>query len=567
MKLGVQPLLAVGFAAAVLAVGIVALTGYRHFRDERTDIAWARHTDEVLTELDATLQLSTAAQSAVRGFAISGKDSFLLPQVEAHARLPELIRRIRTLTADNPVQQRRMPELQDSIQAMMNRQVLMVRIAREQGLAASQQNVNDGAGIAVMTRVREAIEAMKAEEQRLRPARWHAAELRVTESHATMTAMTALLLGLLVLCYVLVRLLFAIRREREAMLQRLAATLDQRVRERTAQLQVAQRHQAELAAIVETSNDAIVSVDGNWNFATWNQAAERLLGYTANEIIGCPVWTVIPPDRRSEMQGVVDRVRRGEGVGTFETVRRHKDGRSIAVAATASPIRDAMGRIIGASAILHDVAERKRLEAEVSHISDYEQQRLGRDLHDGIGQQLTAIELMLFQLQDQCTAAAASEQLDRIGDSLRATIRDVRTLARGLAPFILDETGLQTALTTLVSNGFGSRPQCRLVTPDVLPRIEQKVALQLYRIAQEALNNAVKHSGAEDVEIRLALDDHALCLEVHDNGAGLPPTSDLDAGIGLQIMRYRAELIGAAYELRSEPGGGVTVRCLVPLQP
>lgn len=561
MKLGMQPTLGVGFAAAVLAVGFVAYNTYRHYRDERADIAWARHADVVLEEIDATLLLLTGSQSAVRGFAISGKESFLAAHVDATARLSRQLDLIQSLMAGHPAQQQRAAELKARALRLLERQQRSVDIARQEGLGAAQKRINDGAGLVALAEIRELIDAMKRDERQERPSRWQAAELRATQAYVTNTVLTSALLLLLALCYFLVRHLFAIRAEREAMLQRLAATLDQRVRERTAQLEIAQRHQAQLASIVETSNDAIISVDANLNFATWNPGAERLLGYAATEIIGQPLWTVIPPDRHGETQKLFERLKRGESVAPFETVRRHKDGHAIPVAASASPIRAGGGGIVGVSGVFHDISERKRLEAEVSQISDHEQQRLGHDLHDGIGQKLTAIELMLYQLGEEPDTSRRREMIEQLGDNLRDSIREVRTLARGLAPFIVDEGGLHTALTTLVTGSAPATPRCRLRCPETLPRIEPQAALQLYRIAQEAFNNAVKHSSATEVEICLHVQDHTLQLQVVDDGRGCPPEQDGTTGLGRQIMRYRAELIGADYEFRSVPGEGVTVSC------
>lgn len=201
-------------------------------------------------------------------------------------------------------------------------------------------------------------------------------------------------------------------------------------------------------------------------------------------------------------------------------------------------------------------------------ISDYEQQRLGHDLHDGVGQQLTAIELILFQLASRTVDPAQRDGLDRVGQSLRAAITDVRALARGLAPFILDAGGLQSALASLASAADGTAVRCRLACPAILPTIEQEAATQLYRIAQEALNNALKHSGASSIEIRLAArPPHHLALEIVDNGRGFALPDQGRAGMGLQIMRYRAGLIGADFDIASRSGSGTSIVCTLPVSP
>src|SRR5262249_51303907 len=129
-----------------------------------------------------------------------------------------------------------------------------------------------------------------------------------------------------------------------------------------------------LAAIVEDADDAILSKNLDGIIASWNPAAERMFGYTAAEAVSQPITIVVPDERRSEEDMVLSRIRRGESVDHFETVRQTKDGRRIDVSLTVSPIRDSSGRIIGASNITRDISERKRLEADRAAL-------LGREQH------------------------------------------------------------------------------------------------------------------------------------------------------------------------------------------
>src|SRR5687768_4932931 len=119
---------------------------------------------------------------------------------------------------------------------------------------------------------------------------------------------------------------------------------------------------AHLAAIVQSSDDAIVSKDLHGVVRSWNPAAEQIFGYKPEEIIGKPIVILIPPDRQNEEPGILERIRRGERIEHYETVRRRKDGQLIDVSLTVSPIRDATGKIIGASKIARDIGERKRAE-------------------------------------------------------------------------------------------------------------------------------------------------------------------------------------------------------------
>ena len=134
------------------------------------------------------------------------------------------------------------------------------------------------------------------------------------------------------------------------------------ISERKRSEEMAQR----LASIVESSDDAIISKDLNGTITSWNKGAERLFGYAAEEAIGKPITMLIPPDRQDEEATIIDRIRRGERIEHYETVRRRKDGSSVEISLTVSPIRNAQGKIIGASKIARDITERKRSEEQIA---------------------------------------------------------------------------------------------------------------------------------------------------------------------------------------------------------
>src|SRR5688572_24198238 len=213
--------------------------------------------------------------------------------------------------------------------------------------------------------------------------------------------------------------------------------------------------------------------------------------------------------------------------------------------------------------------DRQRLEAEILEISENEQRRIGQDLHDSLGQQLTAIELMCQSVVSDLEGVNSDLQsrVIRIGGFLRQAITQTRLLAHSLAPFRLDLDGLEAALQGLVAQAeMAGRSKCRLLCPKpVNPPKSNDTVLHLYRIAQEAMNNAVKHSGAESITVSLLQEDRAMELSVTDNGRGL--ASHGRAGIGLQVMRHRASVIGADLAVESERGKGTTIRCRLPLSP
>ena len=208
--------------------------------------------------------------------------------------------------------------------------------------------------------------------------------------------------------------------------------------------------------------------------------------------------------------------------------------------------------------------ERRRLEREIVEISEREQQRIGQDLHDGLGQQLTAIELLCAGLKtDVATQPQLGKQVERIAQAIRETITFVRLVSRGLAPENDEPHALQVSLIALVelTQSLG-RVKCRYECPEPVMIADSAKALSLYRIAQEAVNNALKHSQASEVVIRLAQDPAALSLKISDNGKGLGKRSA--DGMGLHVMKHRAASIGAELRVESKPGRGVTITCVLP---
>lgn len=210
--------------------------------------------------------------------------------------------------------------------------------------------------------------------------------------------------------------------------------------------------------------------------------------------------------------------------------------------------------------------ERRRLEAEILKISEREQRRIGEDLHDGLGQQLTAIELLCAGLQEDAarTRPAFAPQLGQMGRMLREAISQTRLLARGLVPVGDDPDALRIGLAELVerTNSLG-RVHCRLESAASVPIGDRAVAAHLYRIGQEAVNNALKHAKAETVTIRLSRGIRALRLQISDDGRGLSRIKS--RGLGLGVMKHRASVIGAELTVASKSGQGVTITCSLPL--
>jgi signal transduction histidine kinase len=204
---------------------------------------------------------------------------------------------------------------------------------------------------------------------------------------------------------------------------------------------------------------------------------------------------------------------------------------------------------------------------EVLAITERERTRFGAELHDGLGQQLTAIELMCQSLKEDLQAANPdlAKQTAQICQFLREAIAQTRSLARDLSPVKLGSGGLPEALNELaLRTSEARRVKCTAEIPALVTIDNELAAGHLYRIAQEAVHNAAKHTRATEIIITLADNRGVVRLEVSDNGQGLPKTPRAGQGIGLQVMKHRASIIGADLKIESAGGKGVTVVCTCP---
>lgn len=208
--------------------------------------------------------------------------------------------------------------------------------------------------------------------------------------------------------------------------------------------------------------------------------------------------------------------------------------------------------------------EVRQLEAEIREISEREQERIGHDLHDGLGQELTGVSLLLKTLEDaiERDAPQLRPRVRSVRELVERSIATTRSLAHGLSPVHLDRDGVAGALEHLAADSeslYGIRVQ--FVCPRRNSLQGLAAANDLYRIAQEAIRNAARHSGAQSIELRLEIEHDRLVVTVEDDGHGMPNDVELRGGMGLKIMRYRASIIGASLAIEPRDGGGTVVRC------
>ena len=217
-----------------------------------------------------------------------------------------------------------------------------------------------------------------------------------------------------------------------------------------------------------------------------------------------------------------------------------------------------------ALALVRDVTDRQMLENETIEHSHRVQLRLGQDLHDSLGQHLTGISFLSRALEKNLAARALPEAAEaaEVSKLVLEAISQTRQLARGLFPAELENRGLLPALQELAANIEEScRILCRLECEGPVVPVNPETAMHLFRLAQEAVNNAIKHGKARQVILRLAQSDRGAVLSIEDDGVGLPPGRPAGRGLGLRIMNYRAQKIGGTLDMRPGERGGTVVAC------
>jgi signal transduction histidine kinase len=202
-------------------------------------------------------------------------------------------------------------------------------------------------------------------------------------------------------------------------------------------------------------------------------------------------------------------------------------------------------------------------EKEILVTSERERQSIGADLHDNLGQQLTAIELLCQAMREDLKRQPNLEsRMAQICRYLQEAVGQTRLLAKGLNPVLVDAGNLSDSLTEMVRRMGSGNVSCSFECPAGLDLTDSVIANHLFRIAQEAVNNALKHGKAKMVKVRLVSSDDSIVLKVQDDGIGLSEDTS-GTGIGLKIMRHRSNVIGASLEVASVPGRGVTITCTV----
>lgn len=352
--------------------------------------------------------------------------------------------------------------------------------------------------------------------------------------------------------------------------------------------------QERLAAIVEGSRDAIVgcSVDGIIN--SWNQGAEQIFHYTAEEAVGQPVRSILRGQGDAAAALMERRLFQSREAanadGVEDVVRLRKDGRAITLSVATSVVRNAAGEVSVIAAIFRDVTESRRRDAELRRLLDMqaerdrrmralterlqtlreeERTRISREVHDGLGQLLTGLKMDIRWMRRRLAAGAAPEVLaERLVEAeqyVDQTIASVQRIAVELRPSALDSLGLAAAIRDEARRFEARSGVATSVAVQNTAAIEPGVATALFRVLQELMTNVARHANARRLSITLAEEGGAQLLAVEDDGVGIRPEQTGPAlSLGLLGMAERCAAIGGSLELQRGPMGGTLATVRVP---
>ena len=340
--------------------------------------------------------------------------------------------------------------------------------------------------------------------------------------------------------------------------------------------------EARAHAVLDTTVDGIITIDERGAIQSFNPAAERIFGYRAAEVVGRNVSTLMPEPYRSGhdqyVRSYLDTGRRRIiGIGR-EVVGRRRDGSTFPMDLAVSEVVVPGVRLF--TGIVRDITGRRTLEREVVRGIEDERRRLGLELHDELGQELSGIRLLTRDLARRLDAegSGATASAREIADLLHDADHKARTIARGLVLVNVDAEGLAAALETMAARAgrlFGLA--VRLESEGTPTGVPEATATHVYRIAQEAVTNAARHGEPGEVVVRLAWTAAGVRLSVVDDGVGMSgateaptlvaPTRPVERrGLGIQMMIYRARLVGGTLDISPVDGGGTAVTCVVPIE-
>jgi PAS domain S-box-containing protein len=322
-----------------------------------------------------------------------------------------------------------------------------------------------------------------------------------------------------------------------------------------------------LRALYETANVGIVLTDMNRRYVDFNEAFRRFTGYTADELRRLEYRTLTI---ESDWAGTDEQLELAKSTGQYGPYEKEyirKDGSRIPLRFNGALLTADNGQNYLWS-IVDDVSEQRSLEGMLMNSISAEQNKLGRDLHDGLGQELAGISLLATAIASSIRNSARPEagELENLARVATRALANCRAIAHGLSPVTYADGGIVEVLEEMVRmnrDSFGIDGSCE-VTRAAPIRLGPDALDNMYRISQEAVANARRHGRAKSIKVTLNIQPTLVRLDILDDGVGMPSFSTQSTGMGLKIMKYRASNMGARLAIESGPRGGTLVSVICP---
>jgi PAS domain S-box-containing protein len=325
-----------------------------------------------------------------------------------------------------------------------------------------------------------------------------------------------------------------------------------------------------LSAILDIVGALIVVLDPSGRIVRFNRTCEQTTGYSFAEVSGKYVWDLfLAPEEVESFKAILEQPNSAQVPQNYQSNWLTRDGSSRLINWSSTILAGKNGATSHVIVTGIDVTERQRLEKAILEVSAREQRRIGEDLHDGLGQHLTGIAFMSKVLESKLHEKSLPESADagKIVKLVNEAINKTRELSRGLLPVVSDAHGLMSALTRYAEEMQDLfQITCRFECGEPVLLYDVNAATHLYHIAREAVNNAIKHGNPSHVVIGLFAENGEGSLSIQDDGEGISETPPNHTGMGLNIMNYRANMIGGSLDIRRNFTGGTSVVCLFPLR-
>lgn len=545
-------------AGTIILIAVIAFST-RHQVD-LFDL-WVDHSRVVINNTKTVQTDLTRAESAERGFLLTGLDRYLPPFHDAESKMFDSLANLKGLTADNPQQQERLGRLEPMMRARMSVMNDIIRLRAASGLQPALKLILPGRGDEMSGQIRELAQQIEDDEYRLLEER-----SRNRQKWSRIGFVATLLAGALALI-VIVSAPFDLRR---TVLQRELATRHMREAE-------SRSH-----ALFESASQGIFLAGRDGRIVMANTAMTGIFGYTAEELHTMRVEQLVPESLRGSHVELRDRYfahpqNRPMGVG-LDLQARRKDSTNFYAEISLSHIETEQGtmavvfvtdiskRRADEQAIQQQRADLRALAGKLMTAQDDERRRIARNLHDDLSQRLAYLSIDLGKLAIRPLDPEIVAHVRSLQRRAAEAGETVRLISHELHPSVLDDIGLEAALEQYCEE-FQERTgiETQFSAGNLPIDIPRDVANSLYHIGQECLRNVAKHSGAQRANVTLAMSDNILRLEVDDRGVGMKPARMSGSSLGLIAMKERARLVNGNVAVASREGEGTRVLVEIPL--